>query len=204
MKADFLDRRVRLNLAAYSSRLTDQQVDFVNPAFVSNTETVNAPEKRRLKGIEADLTLAPVRGLLLTGNYVYSDAPSTPVRNIFTGVIQAAGSAFTPKHAATFAVDYAFPAFSFGKLRTHIDFDTAGGYLPNGSVTALAKKTVLVNSRISLGEIDLAGSNLELSLWGKNLTNRTFNLVDVRVVGRNTITIYNDPRTYGVEARIRF
>jgi iron complex outermembrane receptor protein len=184
--------------------LSNLQVDFINPAFISNTETVNAPEKRSLKGIEADLTIAPVRGLLLTANYVYSDAPTTPVRNIFSGVIEQAGSAFTPKHAATFAVDYAFPDFSFGKLRAHLDFDTAGNYIPNGTVTFKAKKALLVNGRLSLAEVDLLGGAIEFALWGKNITNKTYDLVDFRIAGRNTVTIYNDPRTFGVEARVRF
>lgn len=204
VKADLFDRRLRVNVAAYMSRLSNQQVDFQNPLFISNTETVNAPEKRKFKGVEADITLVPVRGLSLSANYVYTDAPPTPVRNVFTGVIEQSQSAFTPKHAGSFSADYAFPAFSFGELRAHLGVDTAGDYIPNGTVTVKADKALLVNGRLTLGDIDLGGGELEVAVWGKNLTNTTYNLLDFRIPGRTTATLYNEPRTYGIEARVRF
>ncbi len=204
LKADLLNRRVRINIAAYTSRLSDQQVDFINPAFISNTETVNAPEKRRIKGAEVDLTIVPVRGLVLSANYVYTDAPPTPVVNFFTRNVEQVRSAFTPEHAATFAFDYAFPRFSIGQLRAHLDFETAGNYQPNGTVNFFAEKAMLVNGRLSLGEIDLGGADVEIAAFGKNLTDTRYDLLDFRVVGRQTLTLYNDPRTYGLELRARF
>jgi iron complex outermembrane receptor protein len=38
----------------------------------------------------------------------------------------------------------------------------------------------------------------------KNLTDVTYNYFDFRVASRQTSTIYNDPRTYGFQARMRF
>lgn len=204
LKADLLDRKVRVNIAAYSSRLSDQQVDFLNPAAISNTETVNAPEKRQIKGIELDVTLVPTRGLRLGASYVYTDAPSTPVRNPFTGAIEQSRSAFTPPHSATFTLDYTFPRINLGQLKLHVDVETAGNYFANGTVNFKAEKAVLLNGRLTLDEIDLGQGELELALWGKNLTNTRYNLFDFRIAGRNTLTQWNDPRTYGVEARIRF
>ena len=165
---------------------------------------MNAPEKRHIKGIEADITLVPVRGLSLAVNYVYTDAPPTPVRNIFTGVIEETSSAFTPKHSASFSADYAFPAFSFGQLRAHVGLDTAGDYIPNGTVDVKADKALLLSGRLSLGEIALGGGEMEIAVWGKNLTNTTYNLLDFRIPGRVTSTFYNEPRTYGLEARMKF
>lgn len=204
MKADLFDRRARINIAAYDSKLTGQQVDFINPAFISNTETVNAPEKRKVRGVELDVTLAPVDGLLLSANYVYTDAPTTPVRNIFSGAIEQIRANFTPKHAATFAVDYRFPRFSFGQLRANMNLDTAGNYYANGTVNFKAEKAMLLGGRVTLGDISFLDNDLEFALWGKNLTNTRYNLFDFRVAGRNTATQYNDPRTYGFEMRARF
>jgi len=204
VKADLFDRHARVNIAAYSSRLSDQQVDFINPEFVSNTETVNAPEKRTIKGVEADLTIVPVTDLQFAINYVFTDAPTTPVRNIFTGVIQNISSAFTPRHAVTVSADYKFPRFSFGELRLHLDANTAGDYIPNNTVTENANLVYLVNARITLGDIDIGNGKLELALWAQNLTNVTYNYFDFRIAGRQTSRIYNDPRTFGVQARVRF
>ncbi|QIG53792.1 TonB-dependent receptor [Altererythrobacter sp. BO-6] len=206
IKADLFDRRVRINLAAYTSELNDQQVDFVNPANVSNTETRNAPEKRTIKGLEADLTIVPARGLALTANYVYTDAPPTPVRNPFTGATEQIYSSFTTKHAATFALDYNFPAMSFGQLKFHLDAETAGNIPWFQTPTIRTEKELLVNGRLTLAEIELGQSEWEFSLWGKNLFNRTYELLNVNLtrIGRQSYAPYNDPRTYGVEARVRF
>ena len=204
LKADLFDRRARFNIAAYTSRLSNQQVDFINPAFVSNTETVNAPEKRRIKGAEIDLTLAPVRNLLFGINYVYTDAPATPVRNIFSGVIENVSSAFTPKHAVTLTADYTLPRFSFGELRIHFDANTAGNYFANSTVNYKAESALLINGRLTLGDIDVGGGTFDVALWAKNLTNANYNYFDFRVASRNTTTRYNDPRTYGLEGRFRF
>lgn len=204
LKADLFDRRARFNIAAYTSRLSNQQVDFINPAFVSNTETVNAPEKRRIKGVEVDLTLAPVRDLLFGINYAYTDAPATPVRNIFSGVVENVSSAFTPKHAVTLTADYTFPRFSFGELRVHFDANTAGNYFANSTVNYKAEGAFLINGRLTLGDIDVGGGTVDVALWAKNLTNAKYNYFDFRIASRNTTTRYNDPRTYGLEARVRF
>jgi iron complex outermembrane receptor protein len=165
---------------------------------------VNAPEKRKVRGVELDVTLAPVDGLLLSANYVYTDAPTTPVRNIFSGAIEQIRANFTPKHAATFAVDYRFPRFSFGQLRANMNLDTAGNYYANNTVNFKAEKAMLLGGRVTLGDISFLDNDLEFALWGKNLTNTRYNLFDFRVAGRNTVTQYNDPRTYGFEMRARF
>lgn len=204
IKADLFDRRARFNLAAYTSELSNQQVDFINPAFVSNTETVNAPETRQIKGVELDVTLAPTDNLLLGANYVFTDAPPTPVVNIFSGAIQQVSSAFTPRHAVTFTADYTFPRLSFGELRLHLDANTAGNYFANNTVTYQADSAFLINGRLTLSDIEVAGGTLELALWVKNLTDVTYNYFDFRVASRQTSTIYNDPRTYGLQARVRF
>ena len=206
IKADLLDRRLRINLAAYTSRLTDQQVDFINPANISNTETRNAPEIRTIKGIEADITLVPARGLSLSANYVYTDAPPTPVRNPFTGAIESVYSSFTTKHAATFALDYSFPRLPIGQLKLHLDAETAGNIPWFQTPTIRTKKELLVNGRLSLGEVQFGAGEWEFALWGKNLFNRTYELLNVNLtgIGRQSYAPYNDPRTYGVEARVRF
>lgn len=206
MKADFFDRRMRLNIAAYRSILSDQQTDFTNPVNPSNTETLNAPEKRRIKGLELDAIIVPVRGMTLSASYIYTDAPSTAVRNPFTGVTENVYSYFTAKHAANFAVDYIFGRLSFGEVAIHLDGSTVGNFIVNQNPDRRTEKDFIVNGRLSLKDIDLLGGNVELALWGKNLTNKTYMLIEIdnRRVGRQQYGVYNDPRTFGVEARLRF
>ena len=67
-----------------------------------------------------------------------------------------------------------------------------------------ADKALLLNGRLSLGEIALGGGEMEIAVWGKNLTNTTYNLLDFHIPGHVTATFYNEPRTYGLEARMKF
>ena len=204
MKADLFDRLLRVNAAAYHSRLSNMQVDFINPAFVSNTETVNAPEKRKISGIELDMWLAPAKGLLFSANYVFTHAPTTQIQHVFTGAIVNVDSNFTPKHALAVTADYTVRPFTFADLRFHLDANTAGNYIANNTVTYKADSAVLVNGRVTLGDISLGGSTLDVAIWGKNLTNAKFRAFDWRTAGRQTTARYNDPITYGLEARLRF
>ncbi|WP_221793472.1 TonB-dependent receptor [Aquisediminimonas sediminicola] len=206
-KSDLFDRRLRLNIAAYKSTLSNQQVDFANPLFISNTETKNAPEKRHIKGIEADITVVPFSGLTVNANYVYTKAPTTPVINPYTGGTEFITSAYTPTHAYTANFDYNFPKWSFGQLRAHVDINSAGGYVSNNTPSndnTKNGKTLLTNARLSLADIKISQAEMELSVWGKNLFNNTYQLFDVTIAGRNTHGMYNEQRTWGVEARIKF
>jgi len=79
LKTEFLDKRARLNLAAYTSTYKDVQLDFfaifrqvVNGVLLTSirttSETTNAPGNGDVKGFEADLTLAPAEGLTLSAS----------------------------------------------------------------------------------------------------------------------------------------
>ena len=67
-----------------------------------------------------------------------------------------------------------------------------------------SNRTLIVNGRLALGEMQMGGGEVEIALWGKNITNRTTDVLDVRIAGRNTFTFFNEPRSYGLEARVKF
>jgi iron complex outermembrane receptor protein len=124
--------------------------------------------------------------------------------HVFTGAIVNVDSNFTPKHALAVTADYTVRPFTFADLRFHLDANTAGNYIANNTVTYKADSAVLVNGRVTLGDISLGGSTLDVALWGKNLTNAKFRAFDWRTAGRQTTARYNEPITYGLEARLRF
>lgn len=209
VKADLFDRRARVNLAAYRSRYKNRQVEFGNPANPSNTETVNTPEAATIKGLELDVTVVPAAGLTLTGGYVYTDFAVPVEVNPFTGQTQRTVVALTPEHAATGAIDYEFPSFTFGRLRAHLDANYSGRFFTSGSLPPHGNY-LLVNGHFSLSEIALgqSGANLELALWGKNLTNDEYTNFEFSVAGpglTNAVLAYfNEPRSGGIRATIRY
>jgi iron complex outermembrane recepter protein len=210
LKADLLDRRARFNAAAYRTRFKNRQVDFPNPQNPSNTETVNTDDPATIKGVEIDVTLLPLPGLTLNAGYVYTDWKVPAEVSPFTGQTQRTVIAYTPDHAATGAVDYEFEPFSFGVVSAHLDANYSGSFF---TLSASAPKTdpyLILNGRITLGEIRIGqtGSEIAVSLWGKNLTNEAWETVQFPLEGRgliNALTVhYNEPRTYGLEARLKF
>ena len=73
-KAQFLDRKVRLNADVFQLNVTDLQVlsALVNPLTGGLSFITRNPANYRNRGVEAELTLAPARGLNLFANMGYS------------------------------------------------------------------------------------------------------------------------------------
>ena len=135
-KMDFLDHRARLNLR-YHMRRKGSQTDFDNvdtdprsPTFNAHTEeTRNAPGVSKIKGIEADLTVRPMRSLTLGASYAYTDIKVPPTPNPFLpgNPLFQVYTVFTPKHVGSAYVDYEVPtAIGDGEAAFHLDANYAG------------------------------------------------------------------------------
>lgn len=230
-KTEFLDRRVRLNLAAYTGAYKSIQIDFQanylqvdaqgNLLQTNRTtiETANAPGTGRAKGVEAELTVAPMAGLTLTASYAYNDVTIPATVNPFpqgsTGVIVTTPikiyPVYTPAHAASGAIDYERPVGDY-RLVAHLDANYDSGFYANyndpapGVNQPKGEPGFIVNGRIGIADIALndTGALLTLSAWTRNLLNEQH----VFYKGLNTLTgisgFFNEPRTYGVEATVKF
>ena len=211
LKSEFLDRRARLNLAAYSSRYKSMQVDFaavnLEKSNRGTLETVNIPGVAMIKGIEADATLMPIQGLTLTASYAFTDYDLPAAANPFKGnALEAVYLVYTPKNAFSAAIDYALPFKSF-TLLTHLDANMAGGYHAMASEPLLTQGSFVVNGRLSVEDIAIGkAGDFELAFWVRNLFNEehTFVAGTLSATTLGTTGIYNDPRTYGVETTLKF
>ncbi len=120
-KSEFLDNRVRVNLAAFQNDVSNLQLSnistVVNPFTGASTTTtiVNNVGKARTKGFEVELAAKPVSWLTLSGNYAYTDAKAiqgteTTNGTAFGGNRSVAGFTLprSPKHSGTAsaAIDY--------------------------------------------------------------------------------------------------
>ena len=195
-KADFWDRRARLNLAGYIMDRTGSQVDqsTIQPAISStgvvssfnNLVTFNAPGTTKIHGIEADLTLKPTKGLTLglSYAYTYTDIPPVPVTytefsatGVPTGntttVLQKFFVVFTPRNAASGSMDYEVPISGDTRLKFHLDANYSSATQSFDQFATKADSSFIVNGRISLLDIGLGGgaAKFNLSVWGRNLFN---------------------------------
>lgn len=211
-KTDFLDHRVRLNVAAYIMDRKGTQIDFdyvdtnrfladgvtANPFFNKHTEeTANAPGNSRIKGIEAELTVRPVAGLTLGASYAYTDVkiPATPnpLAGPLFGVPYQVFSVYTPKNAASGSFDYELPVGAGGTVvRLHMDANYADPSYSFQNEPVLSDSSFIVNANLALAEIPLTtnGAKATISLWSRNLFNEHH--IYRRSNANNAPTVNND------------
>ncbi len=200
-KADFLDRRARLNVAAYIMDRKGSQVDLstIQPTAggnFNNLVTFNAPGITKIRGIEADLSLKPLDGLTLNLGYAYTytDVPLVPVTyREFTPVVTTGGVTtggvptgnfttvnqkfyivFTPRNAASGSIDYELPVGGNDtRIKFHLDANYAQATQTFDQFATKADSSFIVNGRISLLDIGLGGGSTKLTVgaWSRNLFN---------------------------------
>ena len=75
LKTDFWERRGRFNLAIFTSDYEDKQTTYQDPNadFVTDTITENADGTISIDGVELEISLVPIEGLVLDFSYNYLD-----------------------------------------------------------------------------------------------------------------------------------
>ncbi len=206
-KTEFLERRARLNVAAYTGSLKNVQVDF-NAIIPGNNrgtlETTNAATGRT-KGVEVDLTVVPLEGLTLTASYAYTKMTLSRAFNPFTNGSAVIYPLYTPPNAVSFGGDYETPVGN-ATLRLHLDGNLADAQYTSTTDPTLSDKSFIVNGRIAITDIRVADSNadLEISLWSRNLLNKQYAFLRNFSAALGTYGIFNEPRTFGIEGRVKF
>ena len=179
LKSEFLDHRVRLNLAGYIMDRKGSQIDFsttsADPITGTNRntiETINATGITRIRGFEADLTVNPATGLTLTGSYAYTytKVPDSPNPN--SGIVQQVFIVFTPRNAASGSLDYSLPFDSAGsKVKLHLDANYAQATQAFDTYATKADSSFIVNGRLSLADVEMGRGNSKLTIaaWVRNM-----------------------------------
>jgi iron complex outermembrane receptor protein len=183
-KADFWDRRARLNLAAYIMDRKDSQIDisfidFDRGTSVNVLRTINAQGTTKIRGIEADLTLKPVEGLTLNASYAFTHTkiPLVPITFTVGSVtsapfLQQFYIPFTPRNAASGSIDYELPVGGAGTaVRFHVDGNYSEATQAFDQFSTKADASFLVNARLSLADIPMGdgGQKLTVAAWARNV-----------------------------------
>ncbi|WP_226016322.1 TonB-dependent receptor [Novosphingobium sp. FKTRR1] len=223
IKSEFLDRKVRLNLAGYIMDRKDSQVDFnffipqPNGTIRNTLETVNAAGITKIRGLEADLTVKPINSVSLGLSYAYTytrvPAAENTVQEALNGdgkpVFQDVFIVFTPKNALSGTFDYKLPVGGAGaEVRLHLDGNYSDPMYTFDNEPVKSDKSFIVNARLSLADIQMSngGQKLTVSAWARNLFNEAH---IYRRSAANAATLgdyanYNAARTYGVDATVSF
>jgi iron complex outermembrane recepter protein len=233
-KADWLDRRLRTNVAVFHAWQSDVQRNAA--ALVNGAVTqylVNAGDAK-VKGVELEITALPWTGMEMTASASFMDGEYdkgtfTEVQNLGTAAAPAlvtvdrSGEPLPqlPEQQFNFGATQTV-LVPFGELTLHADYAYIGEQFFN-PVTAAAGSSAarlaifaetnrlartasygLINARVGL---QLDNPNLEFSLYGRNLGDKEYvtrSFADLYPQLGFAANFIGEPRTWGANVTYRF
>jgi len=204
----------RLNTAVFQTKYQDFQVNVVlsNPT----RQTVINAGSATIRGVELEFSAKPVEGLDIGVTASFIDPKydgfvfSSPS---FGGLIDLTGNKLrdAPKQAIAVTVGYTVPS-SIGDFLLQADYAYSSSYEADAifqrGAPAIVRTsaffqdaTHVVNARISLAKA--FGSNIELAVWGKNLTDQKRIIYGLNSSGLRAVS-YSEPLSFGFELRANF
>lgn len=196
-KGKFLNNRLQANLATYLTDYTDLQVTVYSGI---SPVTFNAAQSR-IKGVEAEFIVLPVRGLSLGATVGYTDAKytrkdaGTNLGNLFSN---------TPKWAVSLNAEYTFELASGASILAHADYAYRSRTARDGENTPelITPATNVVGAMISYRS---PGNSWHLDGGVTNLTDERFIISGQNQAGIGYIGgTYNRPREWYVRAGFKF
>ncbi|MBW2942093.1 TonB-dependent receptor [Zhongshania aquimaris] len=202
-KAELLNRRIRLNLAAFWYEYTDLQVDQSDPVNIIATDTFNAGEAE-MSGAEMDLTAVLTRDLQLNVSYGYLDASYQSFIQYGQEVSQSKNVPSAPQHSYNVSLDYTRPV-SIGELSATVNYSWEDEYYFSTQGIARKDDVGLLSATLGVSNIAIGDSELSVQLWGRNLENKTYAAHEIDWAESGFVTtIFGEPRSYGVDVTLSF
>ncbi len=209
VKADWLNNRLRTNLAVYSVKYKSLQVAGSGLAFgvPEASQVLVNPGNAKAKGFELEVTAVPLDSLTLGANVGYMDFKYTKLEPAFIATGQTV-PAQRPKWTLNMSAQYDTPPV-FGdvylSLRADANYRSShpGTSYVQFQQTGRIPASWIVNGVVSFNEIALAGADMRVAAWVKNL----FDEDGIRyalVQPFSAAGTYTRARTYGVDLTVEF
>ena len=208
LKSDFLDRRLRANLAAFTVKY--KHVQQTVPGYVVGRlelpELITDLGDARAKGFEAEVTALPTPGLTLGSGLSYTKFEFTRVNPIF-GTPDTFPVWLRPSWTANMSASYeSEPLFGEARLTARLDASwrsklvTPGFFGPVPGYESIFRtgNDWLVNGRLALKDIEFSRGTAEFALWARNLLDNDKPLW-AGYQGYAGATTYTPARTFGVD-----
>lgn len=230
LKSEFFDRRVRLNVAGYYTKVNDIQRSSLTSVAGNQTTVLGNAGRADIYGGEAEVDALLFSGFRIGGSVAYTKPKYKSYIDPVSG-FDRSREPFDNVAKWTFTVSPTFTHdFAVGKLQLRGDYifqsktalynfgyytDAAGvtHNASNGSVLTLAdargykaastmNAVGIINARASLTVLD---DKLELAVFGRNLTDNRGKVVALPVIGIGEVAaIRREPRTWGVTGTFKF
>jgi len=197
LKTELLDRRVRLNTAAFYYDYKDLQVFLYDTSgAVPVLRKLNAGSAK-IYGLEAELTVKPTEQLEA---FVSVSLLSSEYRNFVDDL----GNDFSgntlinaPEFSMSAGLSWTQPIGGAGSLRATADgsYQSKVYLTPDNSSAYSQDPVTMLNARLAWTP---PGGGYEVALWGKNLTDERWVNFMAPIITMDQLN-YNDPETYGIE-----
>ncbi|WP_186453876.1 TonB-dependent receptor [Denitratisoma sp. DHT3] len=195
MKSDLFDKRMRLNLAAFSNRYSNLQVDQARtpPIF---TDTLNAG-KAEIKGVEVELSALLAEGLMANLFFATLDGKYKSYMDNGVELASQRHMPFTPKNQGGVGLQYTSGMTPYGRLIANLDYKWQDHWFSGPIANTLTPGYGVWNARIQLANIRAAQGMVRVALWSKNLTDRKYRIATTNL--GLISTQYGEPRMNGVD-----
>jgi len=211
VKADWLNNRLRTNLAVYSVDYKNLQVAASGLSFgvpQASQVLINAGNARA-RGFELEVTAVPVDSITLGANIGYMDFKYTRLDPRFEAAGQSVPSQ-RPKWTAQLSAEYkSQPVIGEAYLTLRADANYRSAH-PGTAYNAATFQTNgrlpeswVINSALSLEDLSVGGAEVRLTAWVKNLFDED-GARYVLVQPFSSAAVYERARTYGVDLTIEF
>lgn len=198
IKNNFLNNRLRLNISAFYTRVTNAQVPtLILPDAITVTRNAG---RLTSKGAELELAATPLKGLELNYNFGYTHAVYNKLLLAQNGnVVDLAGKhqIFTPDFSSMLAVQYSY--YIGGKQKLKL--------IARGEWTCLGRQYFDLANTISQSSYSLfnarvgaATRNFGLFIWARNLGDKKY----IAYAYDFGAVHLGNPRTYGVTLTASF
>lgn len=215
VKTDLLDRRLRLNAAAFFYDYSQIQVT----VFTPTSAVLENGAKAQVYGLDFDFEAQLTSNLRITGGAVLLNDKFTsfPLAQYLVPQSLAAGGGnlsvghpadgnelnYTPKYTGNVGLDYLVPLGSSGNLDFNVTYAYSSGWFAGPDNILRSPISNLVNAQATW---QLPDTRTSVQVWAKNLANEAvpMQLVAGANPGGYNQGSYNPPRTYGLTLRYRF
>jgi iron complex outermembrane recepter protein len=210
-KSEWLDRRLRVNLAAFAADYEDMQINFLIPGTISDTKTINAGQAR-MRGIEVDVSALLMPDLMLLADYAFLDAEVQEVIDP-SGDNVAELYPFTsaPRHSGVLALDWTAWRAGWGELRAFVSYNYTA--VRQGQVITEDRRGLtsipaygLWNARLTAAKLRI-GTNgtLDIAVQARNLADKVYPLIAIdNLPHADRAVVWGDPRYLGLELVYRY
>ena len=208
VKTDLLDRHLRINVSAFHNTIDNLQRDVNQPDPRSGTVQITANVgSARINGIEAEVTVTPLRGLIVGGNFGYLDGKYTRLTADLNGALPGFGTELKLARLVPYSYggNIAYST-DIGTLKgsARIDFGHRDRTPFTDANTGFINRINDLSAAVTLGRRDDA---VTLSIYAKNLLNEVWNGAAAPLpgnLGGGFFQPISKGRVFGAEVRFKF